>query len=1364
MVTTTTSSPALTNGQSSVPASTTPAPLSGALYSFNDPLYFQEKIKEKGLTGVTQEVVEVVNALFPETEIIYEELLDGTSPILDILPSIDQSLGPSGRRQNDEQILTLFTDVEDYGKYDKIPVVDEETSKQKIDPNEFRQSFSGIEGPSRQAFVEPSPRLDAFKAGARKAVIPAAFSVPGAVAGARTAAQASAVPAAYTGPYAPLVVGGAAVVGGFIGGGGAAYLGSLIDDFIFDTEDPILLPSLQSSYNAGETFTYGISTLATPAAAAKIPIKPVVESFQGLKFLENFKGVASGKFDPKVMDEALIRSLGRKEFERAMRLRDRPAPTTRIGKLKEKVTLDATKGPIKARLPTAIAEGVAKGLTEAGKNPKAFIGLEALMSSAAATGAYLAEEIAPGNVLARLGFELGTAGLTPIATKTGKVLFGSLLDYGRRAIAVAKNPQDAAETFIGDKTGKQAASRLFEFIFTHPDFPTSGTPEEEIAALRKILLDPSIELPDDIVATASAQVKDTPFSPILKELDRQLSASSDALAMASDAGKEQFIAEAKRKIEALALVDHPEALTMASIIQQGLMEQQLVNNMELAVNTLENSLRRIYPDITNLDEIPQDKANEIAPKLYELLEKQIAGFKKREGQLWDEVPNFTIAGPFNKQDGSSSGVPAMVEIFNLSANKGGLNFGGVRGSKAEFESALGDYKADIDDIVDFFTGATNQDGSLKVTVNPLDLETFQSIRSALKKKTRSMMSGVVPNAQGGEFLGRLVRAMDEDLYSLDPQTQYGLLAPEDTQLTRAGRKAYLDAKAFSFAGANVFKRTLLGQMTRTTGDGAGLIDASDALNLLKKGSRIEAQRVEQIMRAAQEFDDSFAPGVMDRKAFKEIGFEEKFEGVETVDFTDFAGRQQQNVPFNAAQQEKELGETVLQAIRNFNREFVNQTTDPVTGEVVSRTVDAKKLETFKNSERAQRLFSTFPQLKEDLSSLEKAQQLINAASVDNNVLKNTPENVAFRLFLKRPESTATTMSQILSGTSSEGVSIPPARTLQKMVDNIKQLGDVVDPETGVSYTTKQVLDGFRASLINAAALKSGNFGTKFNAKAFQSYLFDPLKSVDLSLDFKLIDFMKKNDLVNDQYEKNLQQMIKTINSVDEAFETGDLSPILFKKGSVAKLGALKIAGALAVGTALERFKGLIKSIPGFGNVIQGDLVGAGVVAGGVGAEAAPRLFITGPETLVVQEMVRIMENPKALAAALRETTDDNQFGKSVSTVNQLLGETLIRRSPMFVKELPPVIEEEVREERPATTIVPLPDPQASLQPVPQFMDRESRQLQGAGTPPTMSPPPAAPAPAPSGPVDRSRYAALFPADITSSLIRAQDQGIGSLGG
>ena len=1331
------------------------APSSGALFRFNDAQYFQDQVKEKGVSGVTQEVVEVVNSLFPKTEIKYEELLDGTSPILDILPNVDQSRGPSGRKQNDEQILTLFTDVEDYGKFDRIPVIDPTTGKQKVDA--AGQPF----------FEEASPKLEAFKEGAKESVIPAVAAVPGAVAGATLFAKGAAPLALAAGPFGPLILGGAALTGAFIGGGGFGYVGSLLDDFIFDADDPILLPSLQSSYNAGETFTYGLSTLATPVAAARLPGKKLVERFQSLKFLENFKGVASGKFDPKVMDESLIKSLGQKEFSRAMKIREQTLarqkgePTSRLERLQERVRIDPTKGPLKARVPTAIAEGIEAGLAKARENPAAFIGMEGLMATAAAAGAFGAEETAPGNLPVRLTAEIGTAGFAPVAGKIVSSVGGGLLDFLKKGYKIAKAPEASAEAFVSGKTGKQAADRLYEFITTHPEFPTDGDPAKEVEALRKILLDPSIEIPEDLAAVASSKARETQFSPILKELDRQLAASSDALAMSSDAGREQFISEAKRKIEALALIDHPEAMTIASLIQQSLMEQQIINNMELAIGNLEGALRKIYPDLTNLDEIPQDKANEIAPKLYELLEKQIAAFKKREDQLWDAVPNFLITGPFNKQDGLVSNVPAMVEIFDLPVNKGGLDFGTVRGSKAEFDSALGDYKADIDEIIDYFTGATNQDGTLKVAQNPLDLDTFQSIRSALRTKNRSLMSGLVPNAQGAEFLGRLVKAMDEDLYSLDPQLRFPEIDSTDVQ---QGGKQYRDAKAYTFAGANVFKRTLLGQMTRTTGDGAGLIDASDALNLLKKGGRIEPKRVEQIMRAAQEFDDPFAPGVTDTKAFQDVGFEEKFEGIDTVDYTDFAGRQQGFVPFNAAQQELEIGETVLKAIRNFNREFVNQTRDPVTGEVLSRTVDQKKLEAFRNSDRAQRLFSTFPQLRDDLSSLESAQRLINATAADNNALRNTPENVAFRLFLKKPESTATTMSQILSGTSSEGVNIPPARTLQNMVDSIKKTGDVVDPETGVSYTTKQVLDGFRASLINAAALKSGNFGTKFNAKAFQSYLFDPLKSVDLSLDFKLMDFMKRNDLVDDKYVSNLQQMIKTINSVDEAFETGDLSPILFKKGSVAKLGALKIAGALVAGTALERFKGLIKSIPGFGDVIKGDLVGAGVVAGGVGAEAGPRLFITGPETLIVQKMVRIMEDPEALAAALKETADSKEFAKGFQLVNRLVGDTLIRRAPLASREGTAIIEEETSEEFPATTIVPVPpqtDPQASLPPVPQFMDRDTR-LQGAETTPTMSSAPVAPAPVPTGPVNRSQYAALFPSDIASGLIRSQDQGIGSL--
>jgi hypothetical protein len=207
----------------------------------------------------------------------------------------------------------------------------------------------------------------------KESIIPAALSVPGAVAGARLAASSVAPVAASLTPLPGLVLTGAsALVGGFIGGGGGAVVGNLIDDLIFDEKDPIVLPSLQSSYNFGETLTYGISSLSTPLVAAKTPFKPVIESFQGLKFLENFKGVATGKLDLKGMENALIQRLGPAQYAKALQLRNQ-APTTRsvTGKLK-KILPDAKKGPVSVRAFQGLLEGVKNSTEFAKTNPKNF--------------------------------------------------------------------------------------------------------------------------------------------------------------------------------------------------------------------------------------------------------------------------------------------------------------------------------------------------------------------------------------------------------------------------------------------------------------------------------------------------------------------------------------------------------------------------------------------------------------------------------------------------------------------------------------------------------------------------------------------------------------------------------------------------------------------------------------------------------------------------------------------------------------------------------------------------------------------------------------------------------------------------------
>ena len=1012
-------------------------------------------------------------------------------------------------------------------------------------------------------------------------------------------------------------------------------------------------------------------------------------------------------------------------------------------------------------------------------------------------------------------------------------------------------------------------------------------------------MNPEIPLPEDIALTASQAAKNTAFSPILDQINRELAASSDALAMATDAGREQFILEAKRKIEALALVDHPEALVMAGMIRQGLFEENMTQQLQVKLQALSNSLEKIYPD----GNISQDKANEIAPKLYTLLRDQIEAFKTRERKLWKEVPNFELNGPFKTQEGEEIDIPNMIQILSLPTREGGLLMPNSA-SQEIFDKSLGEYNILLDQIKTFYGGPappkgliineffmvdgaegqilravapyntklkTNRipqlrkqmdkalnyfDGNKKVSAedqsygteirrmlldektsllkiqnilesrlsilkedfgrkypgpmtieknaklrpqegesgfkefkaaeeifkrkenalgravtylemvevsrrglmdpvdkgpNPLDLDTIQDFRSWLGDQIRQANSGLTANPTKAKMFRRLKDAMDLDLYTVEP------MANESKTLVQK----FYDAKGYTYAMNNVVKRTTLGEMRRTKGDGAGLIDPSNALKLLMSGQKIDSLKVQQIVRAAQEFDNALDP-----RATSTVGFPEplrdKFEGVTVLDdFQDPATKEMyRNRKFNAAQQEEELNETVLQAIQNVNRQIVVKKLDNLGNPYFA--VDEKKLNQFVNSAAGQKLISTFPTLRNDLTNVVSAQNLVDATIVNQNVLRSTPENVAFRLFMAQPESTAKTMVSILAGTSSEGVAIAPARTLQRMVDEIKKQDTYVDEVTGKSYTQQQVLDGMRSAIIGAAARRSGNFGVEFNAKKFQSYLFDPVKDVDISADFKLMDFMQKNGLVDDEYIKNVQRYLKTINTVDEAFETGDMSPILFKQGSLAKLGAIQILGALASGSALNRFKQSASQIPGLGS-LGDNLVGAGVVAGNVGAKAGPRLFLTGPETLTVEAMVRIMENPKALAQALEETPTRDAMNESIQAVNDILSGALLSRQPYIRRETERQIDKSVGEDLPVTTkfpITPIPD-----DPTPPSVDPQP-QLQGAATPPTMSPPPAAPSPAPTGPVDRSQYAALFPNDIASGLIRQQkrpeQQGIGSL--
>ena len=139
----------------------------------------------------------------------------------------------------------------------------------------------------------------------------------------------------------------------------------------------------------------------------------------------------------------------------------------------------------------------------------------------------------------------------------------------------------------------------------------------------------------------------------------------------------------------------------------------------------------------------------------------------------------------------------------------------------------------------------------------------------------------------------------------------------------------------------------------------------------------------------------------------------------------------------------------------------------------------------------------------------------------------------------------------------------------------------------------------------------------------------------------------------------------------------------------------------------------------------------------------------------------MLENPDLFSAHLKKALTEEDAENIISSISKQfsakLGITLPRTSAsVLVSDPEDVVSDDVgrREPQPQAQPVPEPVPVPQAQPV--------TQLQRPVRLPTMAPAPVAPPTAPSGPVDRSQYAALFPNDMASGLIRASDQGIGSL--
>ena len=1254
-----------------------------------EPKQFESLIETQGLDGAVEGVVQIAteDLGFMDQPITVESLKAGTHPILDQLDRY-KGIAPEDRQLSSEEILTLFTNVEDYGRFD---------------PDGSFSKIKAFAGGITETIPEAVGGFAGFKTGVAAAAPIANLIPPLGLPG--LAARG----AIYT-------IGG---IGGAITG---AIAGSEIDEAITGKEDPVI-PSLEASRRAGETFTYGMSLLATPW---RFFSKQAEKSATGaLEFLDNFKNVSSGKF-AQVADEAFEvtaknAGLSQKAFDAAMKARTDAtrgemfggALGTNLGLTKFNPAgyiLDPRKGPATARIIGGVEKGIQASRKLARENPKSYLGLEATVAGGTALGAVVAQNIDPYDDATRLGSEVAFSFIIPfpvqllvdVGKPAAKGVVGKIKEwYGKKDNVDGLMAEGVTNDSLQDiYTALQRSEEYADQKLANGEIVTA---DEKLAAFIDGLIEssknPKLDANNNPITLTAADLAETsglPLSKTVRTIQNELQKNSKELEAATGKGQEELTMGAINAIGVLAKTGDPEAVTVAARIQQALFEENILNGIDNAVTDLTTSATKV------LGRAPTEESPrvDLSEKLYEVLQQQIALGKRREGELWRSLKNFPLTEFFAK-NGRQIQQPNVLQLLDRPSIRGGLNFSS-KGAKADLETDLGAYKADIEDLRTFF-----QQGQGR---NPAQAEKFWLMYSGLLEKAAELKKNGLPKR--ARHISKVTDALLRDLTG----QKNNVSAP------------YNAARAYTFARNNVFSRTFLSNLEATDKQRGLKLAPQELLDQFFQGNpRAVVQRYDQI-QAAGKF------------LIKEGGFTEN---------------QVQNMTASRILEEA-LRDSFTQIMTRKVRRNPNNPNEQV--EIFE--VDPVKLANFKKRPGSKELMALLPDLQVDLQDAQSAQRAFDNFLTDPANSLSVPKarqtgftdaqideyykNQAFQ-FVLQYDDPGKAVSEALAAKR-------PVRALTELFNMIEKTSPAEYAKQG--FSKESALKGFRSAFINHALTKSNNNRGLPNGDSLQKTLFGQIEGAPSDMNITLTQFMLEKGLADQKYIDDLQAQVKQISGIQEAFATNNFDNVLFKTPSLSKSFLIRIGGA----TAGSAFQQKLKSLIGLPQM------SGGLIAEQTGSELMQRLLLRGPQTQRIKIMTEIFSNPKLLAEGLKKIKDKKDLDKALTVFEAVfspLAKQAGRRLPIAVRE----IEEDDEFIPPEESFAP----QAAVQqPQQNLMAQRFAQPTPTVIQPRQQPVAQAPAPRPTAlsqgqanPAQRQRLAQLFPNDPLAQAA-GPGGGIGSL--
>lgn len=982
--------------------------------------------------------------------------------------------------------------------------------------------------------------------------------------------------------------------------------------------------------------------------------------------------------------------------------------------------------------------------------PTAFLTGETIAATGQTLGAGFSEEYFQGDPLARIFFE--TAGGVG-ATVIGSPLLPAIKNKDKILTAMRnvkttyeQGGASAVLSPLKNARQKKAVERIIDIL------EAEGENVEEVIArlagddLGELLIG---EDGKPIALTAGAKGG----SPALLAIEASLEQLGSGLSAERTAGSKASIKALRNVILAMAQTGDQDALQTAADLAEGVFSAQLNQRMAFATDNVLKAFETVSGDgSSNI---------QLSEKLFDVITNQLGQARGKEKALWSAVPDIDLTS-FTDAAGEATNTPSFITAWKrlrgvspelqtklakdmplleafVTRKTDELGLGGAAPVSAELRTAQRrasdavnklagtSYENRVSSIIDTMTA----EGASQADILARLRQEASSARGRMSTpRTRQLANALDQTAdlmvlQGKQATDDGAGAVTEPLTTKELTELRGIALNYARQFASGENPDYNSARI-----ANEMASAMLDDL------GGASLGSSAAENY-----RFQYDTARAYSRALNDtFTRAFAG-----EATKTKGSGAASMGPELLarrilqggnDPTYLRLEQINDIGMFAVEEGLADAETTIGTLRGVTEQILrnarSEAFDPNTGTV---NPDALAKWVAKNED----VLSQFPSLKYDLEDAATANVLLKETSVINK--KNQAEELAQLSFYDLMNPVSSDTGRRIYGTESPTTAIARAVNTKAPVKSLDRLLDVV--KGAPADMQEQAMTGLKSSILEWASTKAGgsHSGT-FSPSTLYDDMFRPMKGSKGRV--SLVEWMKENKVMNEAELSNLKTYLSEMVRFEASEKAGDIGELVDRAGPLFDF-YLGITGS-ALGTRAQR-------------LVTGGQSGPGaLIAAGQGAETMRRIFNDIPAALQTDVMSELMSNPKLLAAMMRKPRNDKERIRLASRVGDMLKD--LGFSPLR-RELPAVpreIDDEIEKEK---IVVPPSNQQGSLNTVVEEPPTRTATVTAPSfVPQNVSPVLQAPA-QPSGQVDRTRYAAMFPNDPASALIR---QGIGSMMG